>query len=189
VSAAGPAGPSSPAGRADAAGDAGAAAHDGVLQPADPHFAARVRASFASQRLMSTFGARLLRVAPGEVHIELPFRDDLTQQHGYLHAGAVAAIADTACGYAAITLIAADATVLSVEFKLNLLAPARGDRLIARGRVLRPGRTLTVCTGEVVAVTASRETAVAAILATMIVIPARPEAVAGETARRSSEGS
>ena len=180
----GPAGPTDPARPANRSGPAGDAGHPATLRPADPDFAARVRASFAGQRLMETFGARLVRVEPGEVDVELPFRDDLTQQHGYLHAGAVAAIADTACGYAAITLIAADATVLSVEFKLNLLAPARGDRLIARGRVLRPGRTLTVCTGEVVAVTAGRETPVAAILATMIALPARPEGAAGEAGPR-----
>jgi uncharacterized protein (TIGR00369 family) len=146
-----------------------------VPSPADPDFAARVRDSFARQRFMATIGSRLLRVGPGEVEIELPCREDLTQQHGYLHAGAVAAIADTACGYAAFTLMPAGAAVLSVEFKLNLLAPAVGDRLLARGRVLRPGRTLTVCAADVVAVAAGgQETLVATMLATIMTLRDRP---------------
>jgi uncharacterized protein (TIGR00369 family) len=147
--------------------------------PADPAFASRVRDSFARQRFMATLGARLLRVEPGEVDIELPFREDLTQQHGYLHAGVVTAIADTACGYAAFTLMPADAAVLSVEFKLNLLAPALGDRLLARGRVLRAGRTLTVCAADVIALAAvDEETLVASMLATIMALRGRP-ALAG----------
>jgi uncharacterized protein (TIGR00369 family) len=123
---------------------------------------------------MATLGCRLVRVVAGEAEIEVPCRQDLTQQHGYVHAGVVAAIADTACGIAAFTLMPADAAVLSVEFKLNLLAPAAGDRLVARGRVLRPGRTLTACTGEVVAVAGGRETLVASMLATMMALRGRP---------------
>lgn len=143
--------------------------------PADPAFAARVRASFARQPFMATLGGLLTRVDPGEVDIELPFRDDLTQQHGYLHAGVVAALADTACGYAAFTLMPADAAVLSVEFKLNLLAPARGERLIARGRVLRAGRTITACAGDVVALAAGgEESLVASMLATIMAVRGRP---------------
>lgn len=152
--------------------DAGAAGR----APADPAFAARVRASFARQPFMATLGACLTRVDPGEVEIELPFRDDLTQQHGFLHAGVVAALADTACGYAAFTLMPADAAVLSVEFKLNLLAPARGDRLIGRGRVLRAGRTITVCAGDVAALEAGgEEKLVASMLATIMAVRGRPE--------------
>ena len=98
---------------------------------------------------MHTLGAKLETVEPGRVDIALPFRDDLTQQHGFLHAAVVTAIADSACGYAAFTLMDAKAEVLSVEFKVNLLAPAAGERFVASGRVLRPGRTLTVCTAEV----------------------------------------
>jgi len=143
--------------------------------PADPEFAARVRASFARQRFMATIGSRLTRVEPGEVEIELPCREDLTQQHGYLHAGVVAAVADTACGYAAFTLMPADAAVLSVEFKINLVAPAAGERLLARARVLRPGRTLTTCAADVVAVGAgSHETLVASMLATIMTLRDRP---------------
>ncbi|HVT16981.1 MAG TPA: PaaI family thioesterase [Thermoanaerobaculia bacterium] len=147
------------------------------FQPQDPDFAARVRASFARQRMMETLGALLTRVAPGEVEIELPFRAELTQQHGFLHAGVIAALADTACGYAASTLMAAEAAVLSVEFKINLLAPALGERFAARGRVTRPGRTLTVCTGEVFArggSAAGGDKLIAVMLATMMAIHGRP---------------
>ncbi|HVT56845.1 MAG TPA: PaaI family thioesterase [Thermoanaerobaculia bacterium] len=143
------------------------------FQPQDPDFAERVRASFARQPFMATLGARLARVASGEVDIELPFRGELTQQHGFMHAGVVTAIADTACGYAAYTLMPADAGVLSVEFKINLVAPAAGDTMIARGRVTRPGRTLTVCAGEVWAATGGEETLVAALLGTMMAVRGR----------------
>ena len=143
------------------------------FEPQTERFESRVRASFARQRLMETIGARILSVAPGEVVIELPFRDDLTQQHGYLHAGIVTSIVDTACGYAALTLMQEDADVLSVEYKINLLSPARGEKLIARGRVKRAGRNLTVCEGEVVAVSVDEEKPVAAMLATMMTIRER----------------
>jgi uncharacterized protein (TIGR00369 family) len=104
----------------------------GTLHPLDEDFEARVRASFAKQAVMSTIGARLTRVAPGEVVIELPFRDDLTQQHGFLHAGIVATIIDSACGYAAFSLMPRDAAVLTAEYKVNLIAPASGEAVIAR---------------------------------------------------------
>jgi uncharacterized protein (TIGR00369 family) len=111
----------------------------------------RVRESFAKQAFMRLLGAGLTHVVPGEVDIELPFREDLLQQHGYVHAGVTTAIADSACGYAALSLMPADAAVLSVEFKVNMLAPARGIRFLARGRVIRSGRTVTVCRGDVLA--------------------------------------
>ncbi len=114
----------------------------------DPNFEPRVRASFARQRVMETFGARLLGVAPGEVEIGLDFREDLTQQHGYLHAGVVAALVDSACGYAALSLAPAGAEVLSIEFKLNLLSPAAGESFAAWARVVRAGRNVTVCAGD-----------------------------------------
>src|SRR5688500_20058146 len=98
---------------------------------------------------MSTIGARIVSVEPGDVLIELPWRDEVAQQHGVLHAGAVASIADSACGYAALSLMPAGAAVMSVEFKVNLLAPGRGDRFLARGRVRRAGCTLSVCEGTV----------------------------------------
>jgi uncharacterized protein (TIGR00369 family) len=147
--------------------------------PRDPAWRERVRESFARQTIMKTIGAGLVRVAPGEVDIELPFRDDLCQQHGFLHAGVVTAIADSAGGYAALSLMPPSAAVLTVEFKVNLLAPARGDRFLARGRVLRPGRTLTVCSAEVVAVNDGRERPVAAMLTTMMAVEERPDVPAG----------
>ena len=121
---------------------------------------------------MALIGARMLAVAPGRVEIELPFRDDLTQQHGYLHAAAITAIADSACGYAALTMMAPEVDVLSVEFKVNLLAPAAGERFVAVGRVIRSGRTLTVCSGEVHATQGTSRKHICLIQATMIA--ARP---------------
>jgi uncharacterized protein (TIGR00369 family) len=143
-----------------------------TFTPQDPDFEARMRESFARQAYMATIGATILRVAPGEIDLGMPFRADLTQQHGYLHAGVVTALVDSACGFAAFTLMPAGSGVVSVEFKVNLLAPSVGERMIARGRVLRPGRTLTVCSGEVVAVRAlekaGEEKTVLAMLATMM---------------------
>lgn len=141
-----------------------------TFEPKTQRFEERVRESFARQRLMRTIGARLSLVAPGEVAIELPFHDDLTQQHGYLHAGIVTSIADTACGYAALSLMPEDADVLSVEYKINLLSPARGEKFIARARVKRAGRNLTVCEAEVFAASSDAEKLVAAMLATMMSI-------------------
>lgn len=143
----------------------------GPFVPRDPGFEARVRDSFARQRLMATLGARLTRVAPGECEVELPFRDDLTQQHGVLHAGAVTAVVDSACGYAAFSLMPRGAGVMSVEFKLNLLAPAAGELLVARARVLRPGRTLSVVAGDAFMRTGGGERHVATMLATMMLRP------------------
>ena len=147
------------------------------FDPRDPDFEGRVRASFARQRAMATIGAQLVRVVPGEVELEMPFREDLTQQHGFLHAGIVTALVDSACGYAALSVLDRDAAVLSVEFKVNLLAPARGERMRAVGRVVKPGRTLVVCTGEVVAVAGRAESVVALIQATMMAVRGRPELV------------
>ena len=119
------------------------------FEPANPDFAAQVRASFARQGIMSLIGARLGRIEPGLAEISLPYRPDLSQQHGFFHAGVTSTIADSAGGYAAFTLFPADDTGLTVEYKINLVAPADGDRLTATGRVVKPGRTLTVCTLEV----------------------------------------
>jgi uncharacterized protein (TIGR00369 family) len=138
------------------------------LTAPDPEFEQRVRHSFAEQRAMALIGASLGMVAPGAVDVVLPFRDDLTQQDGFLHAGIIAAVADSACGYAAHSLMPAAARVLSIEFKLNLLAPAVGERLEARGRVIRAGRTITVCRADVVAVTGATEKLVATMTGTMM---------------------
>ena len=115
------------------------------LTPADPAFEARTRASFARQGAMALLGAVLTRVDPGHVEIEMPYRPELSQQHGFFHAGMISAIADSAGGYAGFTLFPADAGVLTVEFKLNLIAAADGERALAVGEVIRSGRTLTVC--------------------------------------------
>src|SRR2546427_10535539 len=116
----------------------------------DLGFESRVRESFARQIVMSTLGARLLRVAAGEVEIELAHRSELVQPHGFLHAGVLATILDSACGYAALSMMPKDAAVLSVEFEINMLAPAAGERFIARARVVRAGRNLRVCQGDAV---------------------------------------
>jgi uncharacterized protein (TIGR00369 family) len=151
----------------------------------DPDFEANVRRSFDDLTLMRTVGARLHRVAPGEVEIDLPFRDDLTQHHGYLAGAVLTAIVDIACGYAAMTLMPSGASVLTVEYKVNFLSPAQGDRMVARGRVVRPGRTLTVCSGDVTAIVGGNDKIVATMLATMATVnrqdrdvPPRPTNVA-----------
>ena len=143
------------------------------MSPADPNYEARVRASFAKQQFMATLGASMTTVQPGEVSIELPFRADLTQQHGFLHAGVVTSIIDSACGYAALTLMSPDRAVLSVEFKVNLIAPARGATFQARGRVIRAGRTLTVCTGDLRVV--GSDSVVAMMQATMMAVEGRSD--------------
>jgi uncharacterized protein (TIGR00369 family) len=139
-----------------------------AFQPSNPDFEARVRESFAAQTLMATLRAEITRIAPGEVTIEIPFSDELTQQDGFVHAGITTAIADSACGYAAFTLMPVEASVLSVEFKVNLLSPALGERFIARAQVLKPGRTLTVCRGDVFAARDGAEKLILTMLATMI---------------------
>jgi uncharacterized protein (TIGR00369 family) len=142
-------------------------------EPRDADSGPRVRASFAKQRLMATIGAVLDEVAAGRVAIRLPFREDLTQQHGFLHAGTVAAVADSACGYAALTLMPADAAVLSIEFKVNMLAPAKGDSIIARAEVVRAGRTIVVCRADVYSAIGTHEKLVAAMQGTMMVVTGR----------------
>jgi len=144
-----------------------------TFQPADPAYDSRVRASFARQSMMKMLGAFLERVAPGEVDIRLPFRADLTQQHGFLHAGVTTSIADSACGYAALSLMPPGAAVLTVEFKVNLMAPAAGETFVARGRVLKAGRTLTTCSGDVFAVDGGDEKHVLTMLGTVMTVQNR----------------
>lgn len=141
--------------------------------PQDPDFEARVRESFARQRVMQTLGVRLVHVAPAEVDLAMPFQPELTQQNGFLHAGIVTTVMDSACGYAAFTLMPKGSDVLAVEFKVNLLAPARGEELIARGRVLRQGRTLSVVCGEALARLSDDEKHVAQMQGTMFCVSAR----------------
>ncbi|HWA37628.1 MAG TPA: PaaI family thioesterase [Burkholderiales bacterium] len=118
------------------------------MTPVDPSYESRVRASFGRQQAMAFIGASLARVAPGRVEVDLPYREELTQQKGYVHGGIIGMIADSACGYAAYSLMPASASLVTVEYKINILAPGRGA-LVARGEVVKPGRTLTVARAEV----------------------------------------
>ena len=145
-----------------------------TFAPPDPGFEERVRASFERQRFMRTLGARLVCVEPGLVEIELRQREELTQQHGFLHAGASASIADSAGGYAAYSLMPAGSSVLSIEFKVNLLAPGRGERFLARGRVVRSGRRVSVCEIEVEAHSGGRIERCLFGLQTLLRLPTPP---------------
>jgi uncharacterized protein (TIGR00369 family) len=139
----------------------------------DPGLVARIEASFGKQAFMTTLGARLVRVAPGEVEIAMPVSPHLCQQHGFVHAGAVSTIADSAAGYAALTTMPAGNGVLTAEFKINLLAPATGDELLAKGRVVKAGRTLTLAMAEVFAVAGGTPRLCAMLTATLMTIAAR----------------
>jgi len=130
----------------------------------------RIRESFARQRHMATLGATLAHIAPGEVHLAMPYDERFCQQNGFLHAGAIASLADSANGYAAYTLAPPDTDVLAVEFKINLLEPAKASGFLARARVLRPGRTLSVCQAEVIT-TDSDARLVATMTSTIIIRP------------------
>ncbi len=142
--------------------------------PARTDYEEVIRESFARQTLMQSLGARVTTVAPGVVHVSAPWSEAFTQQNGFWHGGVVASIADTANGYAAFTLAPPGHDVLAVEFKVNLMAPARGDSFEARGAVLRPGKTLTVCQADVFALSADGETLIATMLSTLIIRPIPP---------------
>jgi len=142
-------------------------------EPEPPAQESRIRASFASQGLMRTLGATLTRIAPGEVDITMPPTPAISQQHGFIHAGAVAAIADSAAGYAALTLMPPNRGVLTAEFKINLLAPATGDLILARGRVIKAGRTLTLAQAEIVSQTGGQQKLIAHLTATLMSIEGR----------------
>ncbi len=148
-----------------------------MAEPRNPRFEQAVRDSFAAQQLMVTIGATLTRVTAGEMEIRVPFRRDLTQQHGFLHAGVVASALDSACGYSALSLMEEGVGVLTVEFKTNLLAPALGEELIARGRVLRVGRTIAVCQAEAAMLVDGVETSVAIMIATIMTVRSRPDII------------
>jgi uncharacterized protein (TIGR00369 family) len=136
----------------------------------DPAIDRRIRDSFGRMQAMTTIGASVAAVRAGEVDVVLPFSAALTQQHGFVHAGVIATIIDTACGYAALTLMPMDAAVLTTEFKLHLLSPAKGERFIAAGRVVRPGRKLMVCIGEVFAEEGTSRKQIALMTASMMVV-------------------
>jgi uncharacterized protein (TIGR00369 family) len=142
-----------------------------AFQPLDADYRRRVTESFSRQKAMALIGASLTSVEPGEVEIALPYRDDLTQQKGFIHGGILGMIADTACGYAAFSLMPAGGSLVTVEYKMNILKPGRGS-LVARGKVIRPGRTLTVARAEVYADDGSH---VATMLQTLMALPGRPD--------------
>jgi uncharacterized protein (TIGR00369 family) len=141
------------------------------MTPADPNFASRIRESFGRQKAMALIGASLAAVEPGAVDVALPWRDDLTQQKGFVHGGVIGMIADTACGYSAFSLMPAGGSLVTVEYKMNILKAGRGD-LVARGRVIRAGRTLTVARAEVYADDGSH---VATMLQTLMALPDTPD--------------
>jgi len=144
-----------------------------TFEPRNPDFDARVRESFARQAAMRTLGATLAVVKPGWVEITLPWAEPLTQQHGFLHAGMVATALDSACGYAGFSLMAADAAVLTIEFKINLLAPAQGQSFRMVGTVVKPGRTVTVCEGHAYAIDGEQEKLVATMGCTLMAVVGR----------------
>lgn len=141
----------------------------------DAEFAKRVRESFERQGLMKHLGAELVELTAGQATIRVPFRVELTQQHNYFHAGVSGAIADSACGYAAYTLMPADSSVLTVEYKLNLLAPADGEELTVRARVVRSGRTLKICAADVYAKKNGKEVHCGTMLATIMCLPGKSD--------------
>ena len=135
----------------------------------------RVRESFARQGFMRHLGANMTALGPGQCEIQVPYREEMTQQHGYFHAGVAAAIADSASGYAAYSLMPVNYSVLTVEYKINLVAPAAGERLIARARVVRSGKTLKICTADVFAVKEGKETLCATTLSTIMAMQDRSD--------------
>ena len=146
-----------------------------VFIPAFAGYEARVRESFARQGAMNLIGAEISEVAPGYCAIAVAPRPELSQQHGYVHAGIVSAIVDSAGGYAGFTLFPEDASVLTVEFKLNLVAPAKGERIVAEGFVVKPGRTLAITRGEVHAEEGGKRTLVAIMQQTLMVMRGRQD--------------
>ncbi len=145
------------------------------MQAPDPDFRRRVAESFARQGAMAHLGAELTKVEPGAVEIRLPYRAEVAQQHGFFHGGVVATIADSAGGYAGYSMMPAGSSVLTVEYKINMVAPAKGEALVARGRVVKAGRTLTVCTVEVFALDQGRETLCSVMQQTLICLADRPD--------------
>lgn len=146
-----------------------------MFQPRDPTYAERVRASFSLQQAMTLIGAELAIVEPGYTEIHLPKRPEITQQHGFIHGGIVGMIADSAAGYAANTLTSDDASVLTVEYKINLIAPADGDRLVARGEVVKSGRTLIITRADVYAIKDEQWTLCAVMQQTIMAMQGKKE--------------
>jgi len=146
-----------------------------MFKPSDVHYEKKVRESFSRQGFMKLIGAELMDVKPGFCEMHLPYRDDLSQQHGFFHAGAIGTLADNSGGYAAYTLIGVGSSILTVEYKLNLVAPGDGERLIGRARVLKPGRKLTVCKSDVFVVKDGEEKLCATCLMTLMAMAGMPD--------------
>ncbi|HUR90066.1 MAG TPA: PaaI family thioesterase [Ramlibacter sp.] len=146
-----------------------------AFQPQDPHYEQRVRGSFERQAAMKTIGAYITAIDPGRVVIELPYSAALTQQHGFMHAGMIAAALDSACGYAAFSLMPHDAAVLTIEYKINLVAPGRGQLFRMEGVVIKPGRTITVVEGRAYAVDDGKDKLIATMTATEMTIVGRDD--------------
>jgi uncharacterized protein (TIGR00369 family) len=153
-----------------------------AFEPANPDFAARVRDSFGRQPFMEHIGARITALSPGFCEITVDYRQALTQQHGFVHGGVLASIADSAAGYAAFSLMPAEASILTVEYKLNILRPGQGDAMIARGRVLKPGRTLSVVQSDVFARRAGGEEQVVTSLQTLMCLMGKADNAPGALA-------
>lgn len=145
------------------------------FKPRDADFAAKVTASFGRQEIMKTLGVTIASIEPGVVELEFPFAECLTQQHGFVHAGIVSTVLDSACGYAAFSLMSKEAAVLTVEFKVNLLSPAKGDRFRAVGRVKKSGRTISVAEGELFALIGGEQKLVATMVGTILSVYGREE--------------
>lgn len=145
------------------------------FEPKDPDWEAKVRTSFAKQGAMTLIGAQLVELRPGYCEIHLPWREDLTQQHGFFHAGIISTAVDSAAGYAGFTLMPAGSSVLSVEFKLNLLSPGDGDLLIATGEVIKPGKTLVITRGEAYVVKGDKTTHCSTMQQTLMTMHGKAE--------------
>jgi len=146
-----------------------------AFQPQNPAYEARVRDSFSRQPFMEQIGANLEVIEPGYVEVHLPYSKKLTQQHGFIHGGALATIADTAAGYAAFTLMPADASILTVEYKLNIMRPGQGEKMIAKGKVIKPGRNLTIVDSDVYAVRDGEEVMCVASIQTLMALHGRED--------------
>lgn len=146
-----------------------------AFQPQNPAYEARVRDSFSRQPFMEQIGASLEVIEPGYVEVHLPYSKKLTQQHGFIHGGALATIADSAAGYAAFTLVPADASILTVEYKLNIMRPGQGEKMIAKGKVIKPGRNLTIVDSDVYAVRDGEEVMCVASIQTLMALHGRED--------------
>ncbi|MEO0329465.1 MAG: PaaI family thioesterase [Pseudomonadota bacterium] len=146
-----------------------------MLEPRESNFESKVRASFAKQGIMATIGGSIVSIEPGKVELSMPFSSAISQQHGFVHAGIITTMLDSACGYAAYSLMAPDAEVLTIEIKTNLLAPAKGEQFRFMGRVIKAGRTITFCDGEAFAISNGNEKRIVTMSATMMAITGRQD--------------